>query len=146
MPFGTATVLTNKGKALFADRARTTPGTYSASPKYIGIGTGISAAFVSDGILLHGSGYSAGEMIGGTIERVIPSDKLRESRLIQEKLRREQEASIVRRRLLELEPDFSVSRFVATTPLERETDKLHYAQGLRLAGLPEHEAELTGVH
>lgn len=33
-------------------------------------------------------GYSAGEMIGGTIERVIPSDKLRESRLIQEKLRR----------------------------------------------------------
>lgn len=44
MPFGTATVLTNKGKALFADRARTTPGTYSASPKYIGIGTGATGA------------------------------------------------------------------------------------------------------
>jgi glucokinase len=29
---------------------------------YIGIGTGISAAFVFDGLLLHGSSYSAGEI------------------------------------------------------------------------------------
>lgn len=44
MPFGVATVLTNKGKALFADRARTTPGTYTTSPKFIGIGTGATGA------------------------------------------------------------------------------------------------------
>lgn len=44
MAFGVATVLTNKGKALFADRARTTPGTYTTSPKYIGIGTGATGA------------------------------------------------------------------------------------------------------
>jgi len=44
MAFGVATVLTNKGKALFADRARTTPGTYSTSPKFIGIGTGATGA------------------------------------------------------------------------------------------------------
>ncbi len=29
---------------------------------YIGIGTGISAAFISDGILIHGANYSAGEI------------------------------------------------------------------------------------
>lgn len=44
MPFGTATVITTIGKAMFADRLRTTPGTYSASPKYIGIGVGATAA------------------------------------------------------------------------------------------------------
>jgi hypothetical protein len=44
MAFGVATVLTNKGKALFADRARTTPGTYTTSPKWIGIGTGATGA------------------------------------------------------------------------------------------------------
>lgn len=44
MAFGVATVLTNKGKALFADRARTSPGTYTTSPKYIGIGTGATGA------------------------------------------------------------------------------------------------------
>lgn len=44
MAFGVATVLTNKGKALFADRARTSPGTYTTSPKWIGIGTGATGA------------------------------------------------------------------------------------------------------
>lgn len=44
MAFAVATVLTNKGKALFADRARTTPGTYTTSPKWIGIGTGATGA------------------------------------------------------------------------------------------------------
>lgn len=42
--FGVATVMTIKGKAMFADRMRTTPGTYSASPKFIGIGTGATGA------------------------------------------------------------------------------------------------------
>jgi len=44
MAFGVATVLTNKGAALFADRARTTPATYSTSPKFIGVGTGATGA------------------------------------------------------------------------------------------------------
>jgi hypothetical protein len=44
MAFGVATVLTNKGKALFADRARTTPGTYTTCPKWIGVGTGATGA------------------------------------------------------------------------------------------------------
>lgn len=44
MAFGVATVLTNKGKAIFADRVRTTPGTYTTSPKFIGIGTGATGA------------------------------------------------------------------------------------------------------
>lgn len=44
MAFGVATVLTNKGAALFADRARTSPGTYTTSPKFIGVGTGATGA------------------------------------------------------------------------------------------------------
>lgn len=44
MAFVVATKLTNKGAALHADRARATPGTYSAPPKYIGIGTGATGA------------------------------------------------------------------------------------------------------
>lgn len=44
MPFAVATTLTNKGAALFADRARTSPATYTTSPKYIGIGVGATGA------------------------------------------------------------------------------------------------------
>ena len=38
-----------------------------------------------------------------------------------------------------IEPDFTIERFLAGTPLERESDRIHYAQGLRLAGIPEDE-------
>lgn len=44
MAFGVATVVTNVGKAMFADRMRTTPATYSASPKFIGMGVGATGA------------------------------------------------------------------------------------------------------
>jgi hypothetical protein len=44
MPFGVATVVTNKGKAMLADRLRVTPGTYTAAPRNIGVGTGATAA------------------------------------------------------------------------------------------------------
>lgn len=42
--FGTATVLTNLGKAILADRVRTTPGTYTTSPKFIAMGVGATGA------------------------------------------------------------------------------------------------------
>lgn len=44
MPFGVATVVTVKGKAMFADRVRTTPATYTTSPKFVAAGTGATAA------------------------------------------------------------------------------------------------------
>lgn len=44
MAFGTATVLTSKGKAITADRIRTTPATYTVSPKYPGMGVGATGA------------------------------------------------------------------------------------------------------
>jgi len=44
MAFGTATVVTNKGKAMFADRLRTTPATYTTAPKYCGMGVGATGA------------------------------------------------------------------------------------------------------
>lgn len=44
MPFGTATVVCNTGKAILADRVRTTPGTYTTSPHYCAMGTGATGA------------------------------------------------------------------------------------------------------
>jgi hypothetical protein len=44
MAFGVATVLTLKGKAMFADRLRTSPGKYTTSPKFLAIGTGATGA------------------------------------------------------------------------------------------------------
>jgi hypothetical protein len=43
----------------------------------------------------------------------------------------------VRERLLTLEPGFTVQRFLATSPFERREHRDHYAEGLRLAGVPE---------
>ena len=58
-------------------------------------------------------------------------------------LGRTQEAAVVRRRLLSIEPDFCIARFIATSPLERDSDRDHYAEGLRLAGVPEHLTEVA---
>ena len=44
MAFGVATVLTDIGKALIADRIRTTPATYTSAPTWIGIGVGATGA------------------------------------------------------------------------------------------------------
>lgn len=44
MPFGVGTVVTNKGKGMLADRLRTTPGTYTTSPKFCAMGTGATTA------------------------------------------------------------------------------------------------------
>ena len=54
-------------------------------------------------------------------------------------LHRDEEAATIRHRLLSLEPDFTIERFLAATPMERVSDKMHYAQGLRLAGIRERE-------
>jgi hypothetical protein len=42
-----------------------------------------------------------------------------------------------------LEPDFTVERFLASTPLQREVDRELFAEGLRLAGVPERDTELA---
>lgn len=44
MAFGTATVVTSKGKAIFADRVQTTAATYTTAPKFVRMGTGATAA------------------------------------------------------------------------------------------------------
>jgi DNA-binding SARP family transcriptional activator/TolB-like protein len=56
-------------------------------------------------------------------------------------LGRTQEAAVARRRLLAIEPDFTVDRFIATTSLERDSDRELFAEGLRLAGVPEKATE-----
>ncbi len=50
----------NRGSGLAETRFGAGRGLHSLV--YIGIGTGISAAFIADGVLLHGSRYSAGEI------------------------------------------------------------------------------------
>ena len=52
-------------------------------------------------------------------------------------LGRVREAEVVRQRLLAMEPRFSIRRFLATTPMQRPCDRLHFAEGLRRAGVPE---------
>lgn len=52
-------------------------------------------------------------------------------------LRRRKEAKIYVDRLLEIEPGFTVKRFAEVYPLTRESDRLHYMEGLRRAGVPE---------
>jgi len=59
---------------------------------------------------------------------------------------RMQEATAVRERLMALEPDFTIERFLATSPLERETDRELIAQGLRLAGMAERDADILLTH
>ncbi|HTC08022.1 MAG TPA: BTAD domain-containing putative transcriptional regulator [Acetobacteraceae bacterium] len=56
---------------------------------------------------------------------------------------RTQEANVIRQRLLALEPDFTIERFMATTPLEREADRALYAEGLRLAGVAERDEDVA---
>jgi hypothetical protein len=48
-----------------------------------------------------------------------------------------QEANAVRNRLLHIEPNFTISRFMEGAPFERTEDRDHYITGLRLAGAPE---------
>ena len=60
-------------------------------------------------------------------------------------LHRDQEAAIIRRRLLALEPDFTIERFLETNSMERESDKTHYAEGLRLAGIRERDPPVANA-
>lgn len=48
-----------------------------------------------------------------------------------------QEAAVVRRRLLTIDPGFSVERYLRNSPFERVEDREHVARGLRLAGVTE---------
>jgi TolB-like protein len=58
---------------------------------------------------------------------------------------RMQEASVVLRRLMAIEPDFTIERFLATTPIEQPANREHYAEGLRLAGVPENDKEAAAL-
>ncbi len=48
-----------------------------------------------------------------------------------------QEAAVVRRRLLAIDPNFTVERCLRDSPFERAEDREHLARGLRLAGVVE---------
>jgi DNA-binding SARP family transcriptional activator len=46
-----------------------------------------------------------------------------------------QEAAAILRRLLTIEPNFTIRSFLSTTPMRRPNDLAHFAEGLRLAGV-----------
>ena len=46
-----------------------------------------------------------------------------------------QEADVVRRRLLSIEPDFTITRFLEASPFARVEDRDRFAAGLRLGGI-----------
>ena len=48
-----------------------------------------------------------------------------------------QEAAVVRRRLLAVEPGFTIALFIKSSPYARAQDLEHFAKGLRAAGIPE---------
>jgi len=48
-----------------------------------------------------------------------------------------QEAAVIRRQLMAIEPQFTVQKFRETTPFTREQDRNLVAVGLKLAGIPE---------
>jgi hypothetical protein len=48
-----------------------------------------------------------------------------------------QEAEVVRRRLLSIEPEFTVTRFLNASPFARLEDRDRFAAGLRLGGIEE---------
>jgi DNA-binding SARP family transcriptional activator len=51
-------------------------------------------------------------------------------------LGRRDEIEIVRKRMMTLEPAFTLRRFLETSPFERAQDREYLVQGLRLAGVP----------
>lgn len=57
-------------------------------------------------------------------------------------LRETQEAAAVRRRLLAINPSFTVQLFLTTTPFQRPADREVFAAGLRLAGITESSVAL----
>jgi DNA-binding SARP family transcriptional activator/tetratricopeptide (TPR) repeat protein len=52
-------------------------------------------------------------------------------------LGQEQEIKKIRGELLAIEPGFTIERFLQANPMEQEVDRLHYAEGLRRAGVPD---------
>jgi DNA-binding SARP family transcriptional activator/TolB-like protein len=50
-------------------------------------------------------------------------------------LGREEETKKIRSDLLAIEPGFTIERFLKATPMAQEADRLHYAEGLRRAGI-----------
>jgi hypothetical protein len=112
-------------------------------------------AFLFDGffILIHllNRDYESAVATGRAVTEINPtfSENFKPYLAALGHLGRTQEAAAVRRRLLALEPGFSVERFLTATPIERQTDREFYAEGLRLAGVSEREVaevELLEAH
>jgi DNA-binding SARP family transcriptional activator/TolB-like protein len=108
-------------------------------------------AFVFDGffgvIHLMRHEYESAVEVGRSISQLNPSFSAtyRSYLAALGHLRRDQEAAIIRRRLLALEPDFTIERFLQSNSMERDGDKMHFAEGLRLAGIRERDPPVANA-
>ena len=91
--------------------------------------------------------YEAAAEVGRTVVQLNPSFSAAYKPYLAAlgHLRRDQEAAEIRRRLLALEPLFTIERFLKNNPIERECDKMHYAEGLRFAGIPTNVRESPDI-
>jgi DNA-binding SARP family transcriptional activator/TolB-like protein len=102
-------------------------------------------AFVFDGffgvIHLMRRDYESAVAVGRSISQLNPSFSATYKPYLAAlgHLRRDQEVATIRRRLLALEPDFTIERFLQTNSMERDSDRMHYSEGLRLAGIRERD-------
>ncbi len=105
--------------------------------------------FDAFGVMIHlmKRDYEAAATLGRTVSQLNPSFSagLKPYLSALGHLGRDSETAAVRRRLLALEPDFTVERFMATTPLEQEADREHFAEGLRLAGVRERDPPVANA-
>ena len=85
--------------------------------------------------------YEAAVAVGRTVTQMNPSLSSGFKTYIAAlgHLGRTQEAAVALRRLLQIDPEFSVARFLEIVPLARECDIAIWVEGLRLAGVPSGE-------
>jgi DNA-binding SARP family transcriptional activator/TolB-like protein len=98
-------------------------------------------------ILLMKRDYEAAATLGRTVSQLNPSFSagLKPYLAALGHLGREPDITTVRRRLLTLEPDFTIERFIAATPMQNESDREHYAEGLRFAGIRERDPPVANA-
>jgi DNA-binding SARP family transcriptional activator/TolB-like protein len=105
--------------------------------------------FDAFGVMIHlmKRDYETAATLGRTVSQLNPSFSagLKPYLSALGHLGRDAETATVRRRLLALEPDFTVERFMATTPLEQEAAREHFAEGLRLAGVRERDPPIANA-
>jgi TolB-like protein len=93
-------------------------------------------AFIQIGLLKRD--YESAVVVGRSLSQLNPgfSNMLKPYLACLGHLRYSQESSVIRKRLMDVEPTFTVARYKESSPLTLDRDRDHVALGLELAGVP----------